>query len=341
MNLPGEQLIIKLWETLAEKGVGSLLAPWQVARVGKAHNEVRQHEVLALAQAERDAADIRTGKKRLGRTGLLESTEQFGVQRLPAPGRIEPTLDSPTAPQIGHSVLIADEMRHEVNSAKAILHAEDLLSQEERSPPDRPIDTDWLFTWRDYAGRVSNQDLQRLWGSVLAGEVMSPGSYSIRTLDFLRSLTQAEANRIALLARFVIEGRVIKSEKDYLEEQGVSFDLLLKMQELGVLTGVDGTGLQTRFRSQQAQSFVRVLRSHGKALVIRHDDRDKTLEQKIYLLTGLGNEILSLGTFLPGVEYMRRVGKAIAALGYQVQLADWRQLTETSGEYVNEERIDA
>jgi len=65
MDFPGEKLVIKLWETLAEKGIGSLLSPWQAGREGRARNEVRRHEILMLAQAEMDAADIRSGKKRL------------------------------------------------------------------------------------------------------------------------------------------------------------------------------------------------------------------------------------------------------------------------------------
>ena len=57
MDLPGEKLVIKLWETLAEKGVGSLLSPWQAGRDGRARIEVRRQEILILAQAEKDAAD--------------------------------------------------------------------------------------------------------------------------------------------------------------------------------------------------------------------------------------------------------------------------------------------
>ena len=58
MELPGE-LLIKLWETLAERGIGSLLLPWNLKREGRARNELRREELLMLAQAESDVADIR------------------------------------------------------------------------------------------------------------------------------------------------------------------------------------------------------------------------------------------------------------------------------------------
>ena len=71
MEFFGEKLVIKLWETLAEKGVGSLLSPWQTIREGKARNNLRREELLMLAQAEVDTADIRAGRKRLEMDGGL------------------------------------------------------------------------------------------------------------------------------------------------------------------------------------------------------------------------------------------------------------------------------
>ena len=51
----GEELLIKLWETLTKDGIGSLASPWQIKREGKAHAEVRRVEMLMLAQAEVEA----------------------------------------------------------------------------------------------------------------------------------------------------------------------------------------------------------------------------------------------------------------------------------------------
>lgn len=65
MDFPGEKPVIKLWETLAEKGIGSLLASWQSGGEGLALNDLRRHEILMLAQAEKDATDIRSWKKQL------------------------------------------------------------------------------------------------------------------------------------------------------------------------------------------------------------------------------------------------------------------------------------
>ena len=96
MEFPGEKLVIKLWKTLAEKRVGSLLSPWQSTREGKARNAIRREELLMLAQAEVDAADIRAGRKRFEKNGALRllTNSQFadGTTEPDSTGRIEPTI---------------------------------------------------------------------------------------------------------------------------------------------------------------------------------------------------------------------------------------------------------
>jgi hypothetical protein len=345
LDLPGEKLIIKLWETLAEKGIGSLLTPWQTIREGRARNEVRRQELLVLAQAEKDAADVRAGRKRLEQDGSLRQLPNTeSTPSLPAPdsqGRIEPTLEFRTLAEAAISTSAANSARSEINSTKAVIYAEEQLASDPQTPPERTVDEDWLFMWRDYAGRVSAEDLQRLWGSVLAGEVKSPGTYSIRTLDFLKGLSKTEAEVISKLARVSIEGRIIRSQKQYLEEQGISFALLLQMQELGVVSGVESIGLQTQFRSVVQDKFVLALRSNGKVLIVEHADATKVLQLEVYMLTGIGSQLLGLGNFDPDLTYLRLVGKQIAAQGFSVQFADWVQISEREGRYSNGERIDA
>ena len=233
--------------------------------------------------------------------------------------------------------------RREINSAKAVLFAEEQLANDSPEPPQRTIDEDWIFAWREYAGRVSNEELQRLWGSVLAGEVKSPGRHSVRTLEFLRGLSKAEAELIEKLARFVVDGRVIRSQATYLVEHGLPFGLLLRLQELGVLSGVEAIGLTTQYKTIVPGKFLKALISHDKVLVVEHPDELKLLQLEVYTLTMVGAEILSLGTFQADPNYLQAVGKGIASDGkeFVVQLADWKQTTETEGQYFNAQRIDA
>jgi hypothetical protein len=340
LNFPGEKLVIRLWETLAEKGIGSLLSPWQTIREGRARNEVRRQELLMLAQAEMDAADLRAGRKRLLSDGSLMPASPVESAATDVGGRIEPTLFLTNAVSSGAVAAQANSARSEINASKAIIFAEEQLANDQQSPPDRSVDDDWLFVWREHAGKVSAEDLQRLWGSVLAGEIKSPGKYSIRTLEFLKTLSKSEAETISMLATYVIDSRIAREQKDYLQSNGVTFNLLLGMQELGIISGVEAVGLNTTYKSVVSDKFVRALVSHGKALIVEHEDKEKSFSLEVYLLTEVGRQILGLGSFEPDVQYMRRVGQEILKQGFRVRIADWMDVSENEGQYSNAEVID-
>src|SRR3990167_4701188 len=180
MDAPGEKLITAMWVSLVDGGVGSLLKPWQIRRESRAVADGRRHEALLLAQVGRDAEDVTAGRKFYDREGKLHLIEDPEVSTLTLPtqnshvenGRIEPTLQ--LSPEFAQSKRHADEIRKEVNQGKAILFAEEILENDDQTPPKSAIEEDWLFAWRDNASKTSNENLQRLWGSVLAGEVKSP-----------------------------------------------------------------------------------------------------------------------------------------------------------------------
>ena len=334
-----------MWETLTEKGVGALLTPWQKIREGRATNEVRRQELLMLAQAERDAADVRAGRKQLRHDGTLlltvtaNPTSESALQNTDQ--RIEPTFGLPDAIGRANATEAVDQARSEINATKAVLYAEEQLKTDSQAPPDRVIDDDWLFTWRDYAGRVGAEDLQRLWGSILAGEVKSPGKYSMRTLEFLKTLSKSEADEISRLARYAIGGGIARGQKAYLDEQGLNFGFMLRVAEMGVISGVEAAGLNTTYKSETKEKFVKALLSNGKVLIVENEDPVKTLQLEVYILTEVGTQILGLGSFEPDLEYLRLVGKQIVSQGFTVQLGDWRQISETEGQYFNAVRIDA
>lgn len=338
MDIPGEKLVIKLWETLTEKGIGGLLSPWQQGREGLARLEIRRREILMLAQAETDAAEIRAGRKQLHQDGTLLLVND-GSNPPHADGRIEPTVDFSTALDFGQRSAAAATARSEINAAKAILCAEEQLSADPQPPPETHVDEDWLFAWREHAGKTSTEDLQRLWGSVLAGEVKSPGKYSIRTLEFLKTLSKAEAEQISLAARFVVSGSIVRSQEEHLAANGLEFSTLLNLQELGVLAGVESIGLTRTYRTVELNSFRCFLVSHDKALIVSHSDASKVFEMKVYILTAVGMQVLGLGSFESDPEYLQSIGKEVAAQGFTVHMVDWQAISDGRFQYSNPQQV--
>ncbi len=341
MGWPGEQLIIRLWETLSEKGIGSLLKPWQIKREGIAHIEVRRVELLALAQTEKDAEDIRSGQKRLEDLSPEIRFAAKALIPLQQKKQIEPSIDLPSVIETAVQQTLEDLVRRQVNVANAITHAEERLREDPQEPPKKKIDDDWIYRWRDYAGEVSAKEMQHLWGELLAGELKAPGFYSLRFLDFLRNLSHSEAIAIEKLSRFAIEGILWRGDQKLLDLEGISFSTLLEMQDLGVISGVESIGLETTWKTTVANKFVKALVSNRKVLIAKHDDATKELKLPTYLLTSIGRQILQLGKFEPHLEYLTKIGTAFHAQGFSVTLGDFIKTSETMIQPFNEIPIEA
>ena len=133
MEFPGEKLVIRLWETIAEKGIGGWLRPWQIRRVERARIDIQRETLLGLAHIERDIKDIRSGRRHLGPDDqLVELSEQAN--------REDSALrDAVSSVQRNR---MAREMRGEVNVSKALLSAETILEDDPQTPPEHKVDDD-------------------------------------------------------------------------------------------------------------------------------------------------------------------------------------------------------
>ena len=235
MEAPGEKLLIRLWETVTEKGIGSLLRPWQTRREERSRIASRRDELLGLAQTERDGEDIRSRRKTLTADGRL-----VGLPDQASPVVLQDGSGFQEASAIVTRNRIVREMREEVNVSKSLLSAEAALEDDPQTPPERKVDDDWLFRWRDAASMVSSEELQTLWGRALAGEIKSPGCCSLRTLEFLKNLSHKEAHQITRVAPFVLDREMIfRGAERLLDSEGITFSFLLELQDLGVVSGVE------------------------------------------------------------------------------------------------------
>lgn len=333
MEFPGEKLVIRLWETLAEKGVGGLLKPWQDRRTGAAQADVRANELIVLAKAKVEADRIASEASIYPRTPRLASDQSA----------IGPVLDFDPV-QISNIVERKDasqSLRREVNVAEAVLVAEEVLARSDEEPKEPKVDDDWLQRWEHYAGQVSADELQELWGRVLAGEIKEPGTKSLRLLEFLKVVSKEDAQLIELLGPFVFNNLIAKDQSEYLSEKGLDFGNLLRLQELGIVSSVDSIGIQVEYASTDSTKFLRVFRFGEKAIFIEHEDVKKRLAVPAYGITSLGKQALSLGSFDSDYEYLILIAKAIAKLGFSVKVGYWERLSVSSGRLINPVNVEA
>ena len=139
------------------------------------------------------------------------------------------------------------EARRLGNISSVIDKALDSMSDDE--VPDSEPDHDWTARFFDYIQDVSSEEMHRLWGKVLAGEVERPGSTSIRSLAILRDLDRQTAEAFRRLCSLsvsmkVAEGQFIDSRVlslhgsaagNSLQEYGLSFGVLNVLNEHGLI----------------------------------------------------------------------------------------------------------
>ena len=322
---PPTKLLVRLLETV-EKTAEGLFAPWQIRRRGRAELDLQ----LAQAQAEQDIEDITRGRKH------FTSDYQLVDGPTPSAGGHE---DGCTLAGLATHNVIVERMRIELNVGQAFLNAAAELDGDAQEPPDRRVDDDWLWRWREAAGGVSSEKLQLLWGKVLAGEIRSPGTFSLRTLEFLKNLSQDEALRIEKLAPFVVDSDfVVGEDENLLASEGISFGLLVELQDLGVVTAAT-PGIRKTIRSKLPNQFRCGIASYDRVLVVTHEDEKKALSLKGYRLSTLGSQVIRLGAFTPHERYFRSVGIAIKRQGFGVLYARFTQVTETEGRWHDEEKL--
>lgn len=323
---PGEKLAIKIADLIERAGVG-LLRPMQLRREGLAKAEIEHLQRLAIAQAEKDVADLAAGKVTYDPASgrLLPAPAAATARLLASPGAFaEPTGEAPTgttsvrlgsAYGIGSALsrtIVLREAQRALNLERVVQKAQaETVAAEDAAVADAPVHPDWFSRWRDGAQDVSDDDVQRLWARALAGEAQAPGRYSLRTLDFLRSVSKSEAEFIGRLGPFAVGGFVYRDE-ELLERKGLPYSALDQLQHLGLLAGVEALGVvwvvDPKPDGPSVQAWI--CGELGISCSVT-----KQIEIPCYTVTALGREMLTLGQFKADREYVNSLAKFTASNG--------------------------
>lgn len=315
------ELAQRMWTSCIDNGIGGLLKPWQMRRLAHAHSDCN----LILAKSERDASLILTGELELVQSA--DSSRRI-VNRLD--GRIEPELDLSQLPKMVTQQYVGEALRREVNVAKSLLHAEEQLQEDNSSAPDELVDGDWLRRWRDIVGEVSSESLQYIWGRLLAGEVKSPGTHSLRTMDIIRNLSSDDAQLISKLAPLSIHGFIaVDSDRNNdltLVNAGISFPQFMYLEEIGILNGVTGGLTKSWSNNNGVDSYLALLEIKNLGLVLSHPDINAKASTDGFALTLAGRQIISLCDFEGSSDYLCAFGVRLKKNGFKAEICELEEL---------------
>ena len=100
-------------------------------------------------------------------------------------------------------------------------------------------DFDWFVRFYEAVGNISNDQMQNIWARILAGEINKPNTYSLRTIEVLKNISQQEAELFRkICSRCIVAGthRFLPHYDEYLGKSQITFSEILYLSELGLIS---------------------------------------------------------------------------------------------------------
>ncbi|WP_448339148.1 DUF2806 domain-containing protein [Desulfovibrio piger] len=204
-----------MWPSVLAENVSKGLGKLGELMLGKYFRQKEYQDFLMRAQAEKDALAIASGEKVFDGEKLLPA---WDLSHMPASS-------------LPHLIGLEEE----INNLNATLKitADILKDTSEEDIADEAVNPDWFTRWRREARVISTSEMQVLWGRILAEEIKSPQTISLRTLDVLKNVTAQEAHLFVAISTFVLNGMIICSERRL--PYGFTFDDILALNDAGLL----------------------------------------------------------------------------------------------------------
>ena len=127
---------------------------------------------------------------------------------------------------------------------------------------EEEVNSDWIARFFESVKDVSDETMQSLWSSVLAGEVATPGQTSLRTLDVLKNLSQQDAQEFERLLQFASDnnwvyypaGLVSQDFNREIAHQIVPYAMKMHMEDCGLIHHEQN--LAKRFTNAKCHRFL-------------------------------------------------------------------------------------
>ncbi len=247
--------------------------------------------MVRMASAEAKAEHIKVIEK-AKRNALLENNEDLYEQLSVVENR-----------------LLTKETRRQQNIEQVVSHAANIMSLETEVSSES-VDPDWITRFFDIAQDISNEQMQELWGRVLAGEVKQPKSFSLRTLEALRNITSEEAQLFEKIACYVFHYGRCYIYNGLLEDgyEDLQYGAIICLMEMGVIQSVTDAGIILK---QKGEKYDHLYIFGDYVYLFSFPEYFKELRIPVYPLTLSGCELFKLTNTEPNYDYFNSVIKRV------------------------------
>jgi hypothetical protein len=283
--------LTKLIEVIAQ-GTGAISKPYLI----KKNADAKAYEIKVISKA------IRKNQETLQKIDYDES--KLSLSSL-SKNDIQKVI--PLSERTENRINYQEQKRQQNIENVTQIAAEQLESEETVS--EEKVNEDWTTRFFNYAQDVSDEEMQSLWGRILAGEVKQPKSFSLRTLELIRNLSKEDAEIFSRVANYAIlhgNDAFLYKKNDILEKFNIGFNELALLEEIGLLHAGEFLSFEFLQLPNDKQNVFRF----GKTIVIytkKANSNKKSIS--IRLFTRIGKELLTLIEKEPDFKYIQEFSK--------------------------------
>jgi hypothetical protein len=307
----------------AIKTIGHLI------KIPMAHNDGRAEEIKAISEARVKIIKA-TGTKLAQAVEIDSSLAQIATQ----------THASKILRQQKNAIGVLKYAVDDINSAPQQNRVEPTLSPETDQAEPKEISDDWLNAFESEAVNMSSEQMQRLFGKMLAGEICKPSTFSIRTVKLMgqmdsdvaqlfqrfcsMSFTVVARDNEILDSRVLIFNRGNGNDRFALSSYDLSWIDIETLAEYGLINEADASELPYGMTVPECipKTFAPI-RHNNKYFVLRPIPPKlatdfANLEVRGIALSRVGKELLSIVEMEENKIYDEALGKYLESEGLRL-----------------------
>ena len=205
--------------------------------------------------------------------------------------------------------LLAQERKRQKNIDDIVVIAANQLKGAREVPKDK-VSVDWATRFFNTVQDISEDEMKLIWGKLLAGEVETPGSYSLRTLELLKNLSSDEARLFSEVSNLALRrvNEVLIIRRDNInEEYGFSFDNILALTDAGLIKPILNTAMVLDPTTEEGDFILEFVKYVVKAVI------KDTVTIPSYIYTNAGVQIFKfIDNQEPDLDYLKKVLKSVS-----------------------------
>lgn len=245
-----------------------------------------------------------------GLKGIKDIIEEIDGDITIKRGDFEVTLSNTDINERALTTMISKSIKEQINIEEIVTNASNLIESKINNDYEKisseEVSEEWSIRFFEMAKNIRDEEMKNLWSSILADEIIKPGSYKLRTLDILRNMSKEDAKLFIKLSNISLDisHSIIIPQSDYiLNKYGITFIDKVDLDELNLIH----RDLSYTINPNEERF---IMFGDDKCIIIKNTS-DKKISLEIIKLTNAGKDVYRLTNPTYELEHLKEIGKGI------------------------------